>query len=385
MPGLLALIDERLPSGRYRADEPCPRDGHELSAPRRSRCRRARGARAARRRAGCAATRCACWWSAAATASVIHTRFDELPRSCSSRRPARGQHLGHGARPALPRAGADGSELELRLSTRAPHATTRAGGSSSCAAGGRRPSAAAARRRARSTLPGGGGADARWRPTPAARACGSPASSCAEPRAWPTSRRHGHPIRYRYVPARVAARRPTRPSSRASPGSAEMPSAGRPFTPELVTELVARGVASWRRSRCTPASPRSSAASRPYPERYRVPARDRRLVNADARLGRPRDRRRAPPSSARWRPSPTPDGGVARGRGLDRRWWSPPSAACRVGRRAASPAGTSPRPRTSRCSRRSPATTLLDRSLPRPRSTRGYLWHEFGDSHLILP
>ncbi len=53
--------------------------------------------------------------------------------------------------------------------------------------------------------------------------------------------RYGFPIRYSYV------KRPW-PSSMyqtvfaTEPGSAEMPSAGRPFTPELVTRLVSRGV-----------------------------------------------------------------------------------------------------------------------------------------------
>ena len=74
-------------------------------------------------------------------------------------------------------------------------------------------------------------------------------------------RRHGQPIRYGYVPEpwpldayqTVFA---------LEPGSAEMPSAGRPFTAELVTELVARGVLRRARRPCTRASPRRSAASR---------------------------------------------------------------------------------------------------------------------------
>ena len=57
--------------------------------------------------------------------------------------------------------------------------------------------------------------------------------------------RYGRPIRYGYVPApwpldayqTVFA---------LEPGSAEMPSAGRPFTAELVTELVARVASSSR-------------------------------------------------------------------------------------------------------------------------------------------
>ena len=55
------------------------------------------------------------------------------------------------------------------------------------------------------------------------------------------STRYGFPIRYRYV-------KQSWPSAMyqtvfaTEPGSAEMPSAGRPFTPELVTRLVSRGV-----------------------------------------------------------------------------------------------------------------------------------------------
>ena len=61
-------------------------------------------------------------------------------------------------------------------------------------------------------------------------------------RLWPRiSHEHGFPIRYGYV---------TQPWPGSmyqtvfatEPGSAEMPSAGRPFTPELVTRLVSRGV-----------------------------------------------------------------------------------------------------------------------------------------------
>jgi S-adenosylmethionine:tRNA ribosyltransferase-isomerase len=63
------------------------------------------------------------------------------------------------------------------------------------------------------------------------------------------------------------------------PGSAEMPSAGRPFTPELVTELVARGIFVAPVTLHTGvSSPERGEA--PYDERYRVPAATARLVNA---------------------------------------------------------------------------------------------------------
>jgi S-adenosylmethionine:tRNA ribosyltransferase-isomerase len=58
-----------------------------------------------------------------------------------------------------------------------------------------------------------------------------------------------------------------------------MPSAGRPFTPDLVTRLVAKGVG------VTPVVLHTGVASLeagepPYPERYRVPASTARRVNA---------------------------------------------------------------------------------------------------------
>ena len=63
------------------------------------------------------------------------------------------------------------------------------------------------------------------------------------------------------------------------PGSAEMPSAGRPFSSELVTRLVSGGVL------VAPLTLHTGVSSlerdeRPYPERYRVPAETARLVNA---------------------------------------------------------------------------------------------------------
>ena len=90
--------------------------------------------------------------------------------------------------------------------------------------------------------------------------------------------RHGAPIRY----ANHGARWPLLAYQTAfalEPGSAEMPSAGRPFSPELVTELVARGVL------VAPLTLHAGVSSlerdeAPYPERYRVPAETARLVNA---------------------------------------------------------------------------------------------------------
>jgi S-adenosylmethionine:tRNA ribosyltransferase-isomerase len=89
--------------------------------------------------------------------------------------------------------------------------------------------------------------------------------------------RHGRPIRYGYVP------RPWPLSSyqtvyATEPGSAEMPSAGRPFTADVLTRLVARGVG------VTPIVLHTGVASleadeRPYPERASVPAWTASRVN----------------------------------------------------------------------------------------------------------
>ncbi|WP_225802315.1 S-adenosylmethionine:tRNA ribosyltransferase-isomerase [Streptomyces sp. NK15101] len=98
--------------------------------------------------------------------------------------------------------------------------------------------------------------------------------------------RYGRPIRYGYTdrdqPLSAYRTVFARPSPDGS-GSAEMPSAGRPFTARLVAELVGRGV------RIAPLSLHTGVASAeahepPYPERFEVPAATADLVNA-ARAG----------------------------------------------------------------------------------------------------
>jgi S-adenosylmethionine:tRNA ribosyltransferase-isomerase len=63
------------------------------------------------------------------------------------------------------------------------------------------------------------------------------------------------------------------------PGSVEMPSAGRPFSPELVTRLVAGGVLIAPLVLHAGVSSLESGEA-PYPEPYDVPAETARLVNA---------------------------------------------------------------------------------------------------------
>lgn len=67
------------------------------------------------------------------------------------------------------------------------------------------------------------------------------------------------------------------------PGSAEMPSAGRPFTPGLVTELVSRGITVAPITLHTGLSSQE-AGEAPQPERFEVSSATARLVNA-ARAG----------------------------------------------------------------------------------------------------
>jgi S-adenosylmethionine:tRNA ribosyltransferase-isomerase len=90
--------------------------------------------------------------------------------------------------------------------------------------------------------------------------------------------RHGWPIRYDYVPERWPLSA-YQTAFATVPGSAEMPSAGRPFTAQLVTELVAAGVL------FAPLVLHTGVSSPerhepPYPEPYEVPPATARLVNA---------------------------------------------------------------------------------------------------------
>jgi S-adenosylmethionine:tRNA ribosyltransferase-isomerase len=95
--------------------------------------------------------------------------------------------------------------------------------------------------------------------------------------------RHGRPIRYAYVPNPWPLAEYQTVFAR-EPGSAEMPSAGRPFTEWLVTDLVTRGVA------VAPIVLHTGVSSQepgepPQPERFRVPEATARLVNVTRQAG----------------------------------------------------------------------------------------------------
>jgi S-adenosylmethionine:tRNA ribosyltransferase-isomerase len=95
--------------------------------------------------------------------------------------------------------------------------------------------------------------------------------------------RHGRPIRYAYVPEQWPLAEYQTVFAR-EPGSAEMPSAGRPFTEHVVTELITRGVA------LAPIVLHTGVSSQepgepPQRERFRVPEATARLVNSARQAG----------------------------------------------------------------------------------------------------
>jgi S-adenosylmethionine:tRNA ribosyltransferase-isomerase len=100
---------------------------------------------------------------------------------------------------------------------------------------------------------------------------------------------HGRPIHYDYV-QRTWPIEMYQNVYATEPGSAEMPSAGRPFTTEMITRLVAKGVD------VVPLTLHTGVASLedgelPYPERAKVPSFTAERVNATRRVRSPGDRR----------------------------------------------------------------------------------------------
>jgi S-adenosylmethionine:tRNA ribosyltransferase-isomerase len=191
--------------------------------------------------------------------------------------------------------------------------------------------------------------------------------------------RHGHPIRYGYVHGHWPLA-DYQTAYALDPGSAEMPSAGRPFTPELITRLVASGVL------VAPVTLHTGVSSlerheEPYPEPYEVPPATARLVNAVRAWGghvvavgttvvraleTVADASGVVRAGAGWtRLVVTPERGLRAVDGLLTGWHEPEASHLRMLEAAA-------------------GRDLLERSYAAARAS-GYLWHEFGDSHLILP
>jgi S-adenosylmethionine:tRNA ribosyltransferase-isomerase len=189
---------------------------------------------------------------------------------------------------------------------------------------------------------------------------------------------HGRPIRYRHVPREwgigcyqtIFAR---------DPGSAEMPSASRPFTPEVVTDLVSRGVSVAPLLLHTGVSS-LEGGERPYPERYRVPESTASTVNDVRRHGGrviaagttvvralatvTGEHGVVYPGEGWTETVVTPDAPVSSVDGLLTGWHEPESSHLQMLRAFAGPHALSRAYRAA-----------LD---------LGYRWHEFGDSHLIL-
>jgi S-adenosylmethionine:tRNA ribosyltransferase-isomerase len=163
-------------------------------------------------------------------------------------------------------------------------------------------------------------------------------------------------------------------------GSAEMPSAGRAFTPELITRLVAKGV------QIAPLLLHTGVASLesyepPYEEFYRVPPQTARAVN----LARESGRRVIAVGTTVVRALETvvdSDGGVHPGEGWTRTVVTPERGIHTVN-------GLLTGLHEPEASHLLMLEALANREHLRmayqEALREGYLWHEFGDLHLILP
>jgi S-adenosylmethionine:tRNA ribosyltransferase-isomerase len=186
--------------------------------------------------------------------------------------------------------------------------------------------------------------------------------------------RHGQPIRYRHLPE-------PRPLAdfqtifAAEPGSAEMPSAGRPFSERVLNRLGARGVGVATIVLHTGVSSLERGEA-PYPERFRVSPEAAAAVNAAERViavgttvVRALETAAEPdgtvaPFEGWTRLVITPERGVRVVDGIVTGWHEPDASHLLM---LEAIAGREPVERSY--------AAALD---------AGYRWHEFGDSHLLL-
>ncbi|HEU4915257.1 MAG TPA: S-adenosylmethionine:tRNA ribosyltransferase-isomerase [Acidimicrobiia bacterium] len=189
----------------------------------------------------------------------------------------------------------------------------------------------------------------------------------------------GRPIRYRHTdgPYKIEAYQTI---FARKPGSAEMPSAGRPFTERLVTELTLSGVAIATLTLHTGVSS-LEAGEDPYPEWFEIPEPTAALVNHTSSSGgrviavgttvvraleTTADSRGVSHPGRSWTDlviGPHHEPGVVDG--LVTGWHEPESTHLDLLEAFA-------------------GRSALANSY-RAALECGYLWHEFGDSHLILP
>jgi S-adenosylmethionine:tRNA ribosyltransferase-isomerase len=190
---------------------------------------------------------------------------------------------------------------------------------------------------------------------------------------------NGKPIQYGYVKGSWPITMYQNVYS-TEPGSAEMPSAGRPFTPEVLTRLVAKGVG------VVPILLHTGVASLevsepPYPEPFRVSGATAHRINDTHRNGgrviaigttvvraleTVVDERGRLHAGSGWTETVvTPDRCVRSVDGLLTGWHEPEASHLSMLQAIA-------------------GQDLLESSYAAALEN-GYLWHEFGDVHLILP
>jgi S-adenosylmethionine:tRNA ribosyltransferase-isomerase len=201
----------------------------------------------------------------------------------------------------------------------------------------------------------------------------------------PYLHRYGRPIRYSYVPEAW-------PESMyqtifaTEPGSAEMPSAARPFTPEVVTGLVSNGI------QIAPLLLHTGVASLedhepPYEEYFRVSLETARIVNATKQSGHRvvavgttvvraletvTDRDGTIHPGEGWTSLViTPERRVRAVNAMITGLHEPRATHLAMVRQVIAAAGSSQ------------PSVHLDSAYHQAQQA-GYLWHEFGDSHLIL-
>jgi S-adenosylmethionine:tRNA ribosyltransferase-isomerase len=190
--------------------------------------------------------------------------------------------------------------------------------------------------------------------------------------------RHGHPIRYGYVDHELPLDA-YQTVFALHPGSAEMPSAGRPFTSPIVAELVTRGILVAPVTLHTGVSS-PEAGEPPYPERFHVPQATARVVNA-VHGWRGRVIAVGTTVVRALETTTSPNGTVAAGRG-----WTELVVTPERGVRAVDGLLTGwhePRSSHLQLLEAVAGPGLVARSY-REASARGYRRHEFGDVHLIL-
>lgn len=201
----------------------------------------------------------------------------------------------------------------------------------------------------------------------------------------PYLERFGRPIRYSYVDGSWPASM-YQTVFASEPGSAEMPSAARPFTPELVTRLVSSGI------EIAPLLLHTGVASLedhepPYEEFYRVPVETAERVNSARRAGHRviavgttvvraletvTDSHGRAAAGEGWTDLVIgPDRPLRSVNGMITGFHEPQATHLAMIEQVIVAAGGGR------------SSSHLDRAY-REAQQVGYLWHEFGDSHLII-